>query len=225
MNPDDTYRSGARRSAGLTVSTFVLGVSFGALARGSGWTAAEALIASTVIFSASAQLALIGVLDGPGSAPAALLTGAAALLRWLPMSLAVAPFLTGSRFRRILTSQAIVDGSFVLAATGDGSFRERTLVGATLAQWPAWIIGTAVGVAAGVNHTAITTAGLDAIAPAFFGCLLVDAARDKPTRAVAAGAAVVTVGLMLVVPPGVALLAAALTALAGLHPLAREPQQ
>ena len=64
----DDIRTGLRRSAGLAGSTFVLGLTFGALARAHGWGLGAPVVASLAIFSGSAQFALLTVLAGGGAA-------------------------------------------------------------------------------------------------------------------------------------------------------------
>ncbi len=64
----DDMRTGLRRSAGSAASTFVLGVTFGALARAQGWRLGAPVVASLAIFFGSAQFALLAVLSGGGAA-------------------------------------------------------------------------------------------------------------------------------------------------------------
>src|SRR5215217_9335836 len=76
---------------------------------------------------------------------------AAALLlnaRFLPMGVAVAPFLRGGLLRRALEGQAVVDASWALASRGGGRFDREFMIGATLPQVAAWISGTVIGVLA-----------------------------------------------------------------------------
>ena len=49
--------------------------------------------------------------------------------------------------RRAAEGQAVVDASWAMANQGDGRFDRDLLVGATLPQYPAWVLGTALGVA------------------------------------------------------------------------------
>ena len=83
-------RTGLRRSAGLAGSTFVLGVTFGALAHAHGWGLGAPVVASLAIFSGSAQFALLAVLSGGGAAWTAVASAALINLRFFPMALSVA---------------------------------------------------------------------------------------------------------------------------------------
>jgi predicted branched-subunit amino acid permease len=90
------------------------------------------------------------------------------------------------------------------------------MVGATLVQYPAWVVGTALGVLAGDLIGNPEDLGLDAIFPAFFLALLVNELR----HGLGVGAALIGAGLALaltpVAPPGIPVLAACAGAALGL---------
>ena len=119
---EDGVRAGVRASRPYLLPTLALGVSFGILARDAGWGVVAPVVASLVVFSGSAQFALVAVLAAGGGALAAV--GAAALVnaRFAPLGLALGPALRGGRVRRALEAQANVDASWVLAHRGDGTF-------------------------------------------------------------------------------------------------------
>ncbi len=214
----DAMRTGLRRSAGLAGSTFVLGVTFGALARARGWGLAAPVVASLAIFSGSAQFAVLAVLAGGGAAWTAIASAALINLRFFPMALSVAPALHGGRVRRAVEAQAVVDGSWVLAHQGQGRFDRGVLFGSALAQWPAWVTGTILGVVAAPSTQLIHVTGLDVVFPAFFALLLLDEMRHaRSARTAAAGGAVITALLLLAVPAGPALLGGGAAALIGLR--------
>ncbi|KHD75593.1 AzlC family ABC transporter permease [Actinoplanes utahensis] len=207
-----------RVGVGLATAGFVLAVTFGASAREQGWSALAAIVASVLIFSGSAQFALMTALASGGAAGPAV---AAALLingRFLPMGLAVGPSLSGGRFRRALQGQAVVDGSWVAAHLGGGRFDRWRMFGATIVQWPAWVAGTVVGVFGAPSPELVETLGLDVVFPAFFLALLLDELREGrlPLIAAALGAAVAA-GLLWWVPAGIALVGATAGALVGLR--------
>jgi branched chain amino acid efflux pump len=211
-------RTGLRRSIGLAASTFVLGVTFGALARAHGWGLAAPVVASVAVFSGSAQFALLAALGGGGAAWTAVASAALINLRFFPMALSVAPALRGGRMRRAVEAQAVVDGSWVLAHRGGGRFDRGVLFGASLAQWPAWVSGTILGVVVAPSTRLLDATGLDVVFPAFFALLLIDEMRRAGrARAAAAGGAAITALLLLAVPAGPALLGGAAAALIGLR--------
>ncbi len=218
MQITDDMRAGLRRSAGLAGSTFVLGVTFGALARAHGWGLGAPVVASLAIFSGSAQFALLAAFAGGGAAWTAVASGALINLRFFPMALSVAPALRGERVRRAFEAQAVVDGSWVLAHQGEGRFNRGVLFGSALAQWPAWVTGTILGVVLTPSTRLLDASGLDVVFPAFFVLLLFDELRHaRSARIAAAGGAVITAVLLLALPAGPALLGAAAAALVGLR--------
>jgi 4-azaleucine resistance transporter AzlC len=214
----DEIRTGVRRSAGLAGSTFVLGLTFGALARAHGWGLGAPVVASLAIFSGSAQFALLTVLAGGGAAWTAVASAALINLRFFPMALSAAPALRGGRTRRAFEAQTVVDGSWVLAHQGEGRFNRGVLFGSALAQWPAWVTGTILGVFVAPSSRLLNATGLDVVFPAFFALLLFDEVRRaRSARIAAASAAVITAVLLLALPAGPALLGGAAAALLGLR--------
>ena len=196
----------------------MLGLTFGALARAHGWGPGAPVVASLAIFSGSAQFALLTVLAGGGAAWTAVASAALINLRFFPMALSAAPALRGGRARRAVEAQTVVDGSWVLAHQGEGRFNRGVLFGSALAQWPAWVTGTSLGVVLAPSTGLLNATGLDVVFPAFFALLLFDEVRRaRSARVVAAGAAVITAVLLLALPAGLALLGGAATALLGLR--------
>lgn len=213
-----SYLAGARAGLPFALATLVLGISFGVLARSLGWGVVAPVVFSLITFSGSAQFAVAAVLGAGGGVFAAV--GAAVLLnaRFLPMGVAVAPYLKGGPFRRALEGQTVVDASWALASRGGGRFEREFMMGATAPQVAAWIGGTVVGVAAGDLAGDAQRLGLDAIFPAFFLALLVEELRSSGKRALAAAAiaSVLAIALVPFAPPGVPVIAACAAALLGL---------
>ncbi|GAA3454664.1 AzlC family ABC transporter permease [Dactylosporangium matsuzakiense] len=207
------WSQGLRVGVGLAAGSFLLAVGFGAFAVTHGWPAWLAIAMSAVVFSGSAQFALVTALAGGGLGPA-LASAALMNLRFVPMAAATAPFLPGGPLRRAVQGQAVVDGSWVAAQRPGGGLDRQLMFGATLAQWPAWILGTALGALLVPGGTALRDLGLDIIFPGFFGLLLYDALRANPRLAPAGLLAAVIATTCRFLPPGVALtLAAAAAAL------------
>src|SRR5688572_30138290 len=76
------------------------------------------------------------------------------------------------------------------------------LIGATLPQGAAWVIGTAIGVFGGAVFGDPQTFGLDAMFPAFFAFLLAGEARGRLPVAAAVGGGLIALSLMPFAPPG-----------------------
>src|ERR687890_832664 len=139
------YLAGARAALPFALATFVLGISFGVLARSLGWGIVAPIVFSVIAFSGSAQFAVVAVLGAGGGALAAIVAAVLLNSRFLPMGVAVAPFLKGGPLRRALEGQAVVDASWALASRGEGRFDREFMIGATLPQVVAWIGGGGVG--------------------------------------------------------------------------------
>jgi 4-azaleucine resistance transporter AzlC len=214
------YLSGARAALPFALATFVLGISFGVLARSLGWGTLGPIVFSVIAFSGSAQFAVASVLGSGGGALPAIAAAALLNARFGPMGVAVAPYLKGGPLRRALEGQAVVDASWALASRGEGRFDREFMIGATLPQVAAWIGGTIVGVLGGDFIGDPERLGLDVIFPAFFLTLLAEqlrsASRSARAAIVALIAAVLALALVPFAPPGVPVIAACAPALLGL---------
>ncbi len=213
------YLAGARAALPFALATFVLGISFGVLARSLGWGIVAPIVFSVITFSGSAQFAVVAVLGAGGGALAAIVAAILLNSRFLPMGVAVAPFLKGGPLRRALEGQAVIDASWALASRGRGRFDREFMIGATLPQVAAWISGTVIGVLASEVVGDVERLGLDAIFPAFFVALLADELRGGGGQTIAAAliAAALSLALLPLVPPGVPVIAACAGAPLGLR--------
>src|SRR3954454_16176223 len=179
MANQSDIRAGLRAGLPLALPTLVGGFSFGVLAQPVMGSVAP-VVMSIVVFSGAAQFAALTVLTAGGAALAAIAAGMIMNARWLPMGLAVGPFLKGGPVRRSLESIGIVDASFALSSNGDGTYDRGVLLGASLPQGMAWVIGTLLGVLVGSPRGDPQALGLDAMFPAFFLVLLFGEARTRP---------------------------------------------
>jgi predicted branched-subunit amino acid permease len=215
---DGGYLDGARAVLGLALATGVMGASFGVLAYDAGWGVLAPIVFSVVAFSGTAQFAAVSVLGGGGGAPAAIAAAVLLNARFLPMGIAVAPYLKGGPLRRALEGQAVVDASWAAASRGGGRFDREFMIGATVPQVALWIVGTVVGVLAGDAVGDVGRWGLDVIFPAFYLALLVEELRTG-RRAVAAAliAAAITLALVPFAAPGIPVIASCAAALLGLQ--------
>jgi 4-azaleucine resistance transporter AzlC len=215
------YLAGARAALPFAVATFVLGISFGVLARSLGWGTLAPIVFSVIAFSGSAQFAVASVLGSGGGALPAIAAAVFLNARFGPMGVAVAPFLKGGPLRRAMEGQTVVDASWALASRGEGRFDRDFMIGATVPQVTAWIGGTIVGVLGGDFIGDPERLGLDVIFPAFFLTLLAEELRSASRSAraviVALIAAVLALALVPFAPPGVPVIAASAAALLGLR--------
>jgi len=208
-------RDGVRAALPLAIAPFLFGAAFGVLALDAGFDAVGAVVMSATTFAGSAQFAAATIIDDGGGAAAAIVAALLLNARYVTFSLAVASIFPGSRRRRALESQLLVDESWALAGR-TGRFEYGVLVGAGLLLYVFWIAGTALGTVAGdlLDPEAI---GLDAAFPALFLALLAPYLRNRRALATAVVAAVITLVLLPLAPPGVPIVAASLAALIGLR--------
>ena len=208
-------RDGVRAALPLAVAPLLFGASFGLLAVDAGFGALGAVVMSATTFAGSAQFAAAAILEDGGGVLAAIVAALLLNARYVPLSLAVASIFPGSRRRRAVESQLIVDESWALAGRS-GRFEYGVLIGAGLLLYVLWVGGTALGTVIGdlLDPEAI---GLDAAFPALFLALLAPYLRSRRAVMTAVAAAVITLVLLPVAPPGVPIVAASLAALIGLR--------
>jgi len=138
-------------------------------------------------------------------------------LRYLAISVAIAPAFTGSRLRRLVESQLIVDESWAVSQIGGGRIDRRVLVGAGLVLFPFWVGGTALGALAGDVLGDPKRLGLDAALPGLFLALLATQVVNRRALLAAAAGGAIALVLLPVTPAGVPVIAAGAVCLAGLR--------
>jgi 4-azaleucine resistance transporter AzlC len=208
---------GIRAGVPYAIASGLVGISFGVLARPV-MGPAPAIVMSVIVFGGSAQFAALAVLSAGGGAVPAIVAGVLLNQRFIPMGIAVAPWMSQGSLGRALRGQALVDASWALANRGGGRFDTEFLVGSTLVQYPAWVLGTVLGVIVGASIGNPDTLGLDAIFPAFFLGLLINEIRRPGAPVVCALGAVIALVLTPLTPAGVPIIAAALAVVVGLRP-------
>ena len=206
---------GARAGLPLGAAGLLLGVSFGVVAVPTMGHVAP-VVMSAIVFAGAAQFAATAVLADGGSAAAAIVAGILLNLRFIPMGISIAPSLSGRPVRRATVGQGLVDASWAIASRGGGRYDIAFMLGATLVQYPAWVLGTAIGVVAGDVIGNPDDLGLDAVFPAFFLALLVNELRDGLSVGAALIGASLALALVPVAPPGIPVLIACAGAALGL---------
>ena len=208
-------RDGLRAAAPLALAPILFGASFGLLAGDAGLGWAGAILMSATTFAGSAQFAAASILDSGGGAAAAIVAALLLNARYVPLSVSVASIFPGSRRRRLVESQLIVDESWALSGRA-GRFDYHVLVGAGLLFYVLWVAGTALGTVAG-DLLEPNAVGLDAAFPALFLALLAPYLRSRRALAAALLAASITFVLIPFTPPGVPIVAAGVSCLLGLR--------
>jgi predicted branched-subunit amino acid permease len=212
-----TYRDGIRAGIPFAVAALLAGLSFGVVAKpvmGAG----AAIAMSAFVFAGAAQFGATAVLASGGGPLTAILTGLMLNARFLPMGVAVASALRGGPLARGLQGQTLVDASWAAAHQGDGRFDRQILMGATIPQYPAWLLGTVIGAVGAGKLGDPTAIGLDAVFPAFFLALLLsEATASRAGRITAVTGAAIALALTPLLPPGLPILIAAAASLVGVR--------
>jgi 4-azaleucine resistance transporter AzlC len=213
---------GLRVAAPLIPAVLAFGVSFGVLARASGFDGTASIAMSLTTFAGSAQFAAVSVLGAGGTLVAAIAAAILLNARYGPMALSAAPAFRGGPLRRLLEAQLLVDESWALSQR-DGRFDRGVLLGAGFGLYVGWVGGTVIGVLAGDSLADPETFGMDAAFPALFLALMVPLVRDRR----ALGAALVGGGIALaltpVSPAGVPVIAATAACLLGVRRRRAQP--
>ncbi len=215
MTLGPSLRAGFRAGVPFGIAGFALAFSFGVVARPVMGPIAP-IVMSVIVFAGSAQFAALAVISAGGSPIAAIIAGALLNLRFVPMGIAIAPWLREKAFGRAIRAQAIVDASWAMSHRGEGRYDPDFLLGATIAQYPLWVLGTVAGVLIGPSLDA-KALGLDAILPTFFFGLLLAELGKPQGKLVAALGAVIAAVLIPSAPAGIPIVAASLVALLGLR--------
>ena len=209
-------RDGVRAALPIVPGPVLFGLSFGVFAETAGLSAVAAVVMSATTFAGAAQFAATSVLDDGGTAAAAILAAVLLNARYAGMSIAVASIFPGSRPRALVESQLIVDESWALSGRS-GSFEWPILFGAGLLLYVLWVASTAVGTLVGSTLADPKSLGLDAAFAALFLALAAPYVRGRKAVTASALAAVITLVLLPVAPPGVPFVAAAAACLLGLR--------
>jgi 4-azaleucine resistance transporter AzlC len=211
------YREGIRISLPFALAVVAFGVSYGVLARSAGMGPIAPIVFSATTWAGSAQFAAAAIFSSEGAIASAITAAILLNSRYLAMSAALAPSLTGGRVRRAFHGLGVVDESWALSARGDGTFDPDKLVGVALTLYPAWVLGTAIGAIGGDAIGDPEALGLDAAFPALFFALMISQMRSRTHVAAAVLGGLIAAALVPVAPAGVPIVAASVAAVLGVR--------
>ena len=214
MSGDDAELIRAARSQGLQVALAVslYGVSFGALAVISGFSVAQTMVLSLLMFSGASQFALIGVIASGGASAGFAAVASAGLLglRNGLYALRMSPIVGPGVVKRFVAAQLTVDESTAVGtAQPTLSANKAGFWTTALLLYAGWNIATLAGALLGDVLGDVRTWGLDAAAAAAFLGLVWPRLRAGEPIAVALGAGFVTALLLPALPAGVPILVVA----------------
>ncbi|SNC71448.1 Predicted branched-chain amino acid permease (azaleucine resistance) [Kytococcus aerolatus] len=203
-----------RTGLSIGLATGLYGISFGALSVAAGLSVLQTCALSALMFTGGSQFAYVGVLAGGGTGAAA--TGAATLLGvrnavyGLQLNALLAPRGTA---RRLAMAHLTIDESTATAVSQEEpGEQQRGFWAAGLATFVLWNLFTLAGALLGDTVGDLSAWGLDGAAVAAFAGLLWPRLAGRDEVAIAILAAVTTLALVPLVPPGIPVLGAALVA-------------
>jgi predicted branched-subunit amino acid permease len=199
----------------LLGSGFVYGIAFGTLSASVGLSLFESVLMSVLVFSGTAQIAVVQVWQSQPGALAAAVIVLVANIRYLLMSASLRPWLgTLPAWKAALPLVFMVDSAYAtgMRARAAGDNDAGMLVGPGIASFTGWVTATAVGYLSGRMIADPKVFGLDFVVVAF--CVSAAVMMTRTSRDVwpVVAAAVAVVICERVWPGPWAIVAAGITA-------------
>lgn len=168
-----------------------------------GFTPAQTLALSMLVFAGASQMTAVGLFANAASPFTILFSTVIVNARLLLLGASFAPHVRSApRWQRLLLASQLTDETYAMGVraflAGKGSFAYQ--LGANMGLYAVWAISTSVGIWLGMLIPDPAAYGLDLIFPLTFIGLLVPLLRDRTTVTVAVLAAVITIGGALLLP-------------------------
>lgn len=189
--------------ATMTITFFSLAVTLQVLLIDTGTSSIRALVASSVIFSATSQFAYLAVRDAGGGDWAAIIAGLIVATRFGILAVSLVPRLPKGAFRRALASVNAFDPNVAIAVqqpTAEGVEREfwRTTAGMMIG----WFSGVGIGTFLGDVLGDTSRLGLDAVFPAALLAIIGNLLRTRDGRTAGIAGGLLCLVLLPIVPAG-----------------------
>jgi 4-azaleucine resistance transporter AzlC len=184
----------------LFLTSLVIGITYGLVARQAGLSIGEASATSIIVFAGAAQFAMVDLIRSGTDGPVIVLTVLLINARHLLMATAIRPFVAATSLpRRLGLAYVLTDEAFAL---GIGWFRRghRDLTYYTVfatVLWCCWNAGTLIGATFGADIRDPQRYGVDFAITASFVAIVAIGVRHRPDAVVALVAALVAAGLRL----------------------------
>ena len=180
-----------------------VGAAFGIVARDVGFTALQAVVCSATALAGAGQFIALAVMESGAAALTVIIATTVVNLRYVLFGAAMSPYVS----RVSLAGQGflaftLTDETFAVNIDDHrrGTADALSMAGVGTIAWVGWVLGTAVGALAAELIGDPMSWGVQFAMPAMFTALLVAQAEDRKHVLVAILAALLTVGLMLVLP-------------------------
>ncbi len=200
----------ARDIALVLLADGIVGLSFGAIAVGSGLPVWLPMLLSVLVFAGAAQFLFVGIIAAGGNPVAAVLAGLLVNARHVPFGFAVGDVL-GRGWRKWVGTHVMIDETVAFAlAQRDAERRKAAYWACGVGLFVCWNVGVALGAVAGTAVSDTAALGLDAAFPAVLLALVLPSLRDKATGAAALVGVAVALAATPVLPAGLPVLLALL---------------
>jgi len=199
-----SFRQGVKDIAPVMVAYIPIGLLWGTLAAGKGFTALEAMLTSVFVYAGASQFVAVDMWSA--AAPALLLTFTAIVvnLRHCLMSASLSRHIAavpkGWRYALIYI---MTDESWAMAerrASQTGGLSFGYLVGSSLFLWPTWFLTSFIGAALGKSLGDPAAIGLDFAFSAIFITILMGFWKGTRTGAAIIASALAAVAAKLWLP-------------------------
>ncbi len=225
------FRQGMRAAVPIWIAFVPSSIAWGIAAQAHGLTLQEILLMSALVYSGPAQFAVLAPLAEGKSALQVLIAGFLMNLRFLPMSMTLAPFFRGvKRLPLALASHVVSASSFIVPylqfekeresntneiQTVEGDRNLAFFVGVGATSLLVWIAGTGIGYGVALGFPPGFEEALKFILPGYFTGLLVVEMRDRAVALVCLASLLAAVPGALVSPGWGWLITAVLVATLG----------
>ncbi|MFB9932019.1 AzlC family ABC transporter permease [Amycolatopsis halotolerans] len=219
-----TLDRGLARDIGLVcLADTLVGVSYGAIAVGSGFPLWAPMLLSLLVFAGASQFMFVGIVASGGNPLAAVAAGLLVNARHVPFGFAVGDALGRGLFGRLAGSHLMIDESVAFAlAQRDADRRRAAYWACGIGLFVCWNLGVVVGAFAGSAISDTDAFGLDAAFPAVLLALVLPSLKDRAARLPVLIGVVVALAATPLLPAGLPVLLALVGVVAGAA--AKEPK-
>ena len=200
----------------MSLAVAAYGVAFGATARASGASVAQACSLSLLMFTGASQSALVSVLGTGGTVAATLSVAWLLGARNGLYAVRVSSLLPTVRWKRAVGAHFVIDETMAMAVVHDTPEMGRYAFWATaLTLFFFWNLSTLLGALAGGLMKDPGTYGLDVAFPAAFLALVWPQLKGRPARRTALAAIAIAITSVPFAPKGVPVLLCVVATLVG----------
>lgn len=187
-SPVSAFFRGAKAAIPVWIAFIPYSFALGITAKAYGLHLGEILLMSALVYSGTAQFAVLEPLGSGKPTLQILITAFLMNLRFLPMSAALVPYFRRVKRATILfCSQFISASSFILAyayfqkdqAAKSGDDNHRYFLGVGLTNFSVWVLGSGIGYWVALRVPQELDEGLKFIVPGYFACMLATEAYQR----------------------------------------------